>query len=256
MDALAHSATLPPVGTMRDVASQGAQAPDPGLLVARDAIFATLHSQARALAHALGNPLTGLSLTLELLASSQLNPEQQRYVDRCLRVVERLNATKDNLGLLGSPNSAELELVDLHACIHGVLAQLRLATTFTAHVALAADAEVAWAHPGLLADALTQLLRNAVEALGHGGLLGIRCARQLDQVVLTVWDRGPGLSPAAEAQLWISPIHGKPHSSGLGLFWASAIVDHVHGGRLSYSREPGGGAAFHVALAARPAGAP
>lgn len=236
----------------RDVASQGAQRLAPGELAARDAIFATLHSQARAMAHALGNPLTGLGLTLELLASTQLTDLQQRYVDRCSRVIERLNGYKDNLSRLGSPNTLTLVPVSVQACIDAAMTHLRPGPSFPIEVLVDSQASTVMAHEGLLGSALIELLRNAIEALGQGGKLGIHSTREGGQVTLTVWDDGPGLSQAVQRQLWVSPIGGKAHSSGLGLFWAAAIVDHVHGGRLSQSTRPGGGTAFHIALAACP----
>jgi signal transduction histidine kinase len=232
-----------------DVAGQRLRARALGAEAATEAVFATLKSLLRTLSHTLGNPLAGLSLTLELLAGTALSVPQQRYVDRCLRVSERLNTHKDNWGRLGSPPDNEAPpMVELRHAIEDVLVRLRLGPQFHVDVALGENAEALPAHAGLLVLALMHLVRNAAEAQEEGGVIGIVSRRQGGEVHITVWDEGSGLSPEAERDLWIRPHPSKAHGAGLGLFWVAAIVEDVHRGHLSYSSHHPHGAAFSLAL--------
>ena len=56
----------------------------------QQSIFDTIEQVLRTLSHSLGNPLAGLSLTLELLAGTALSPNQLRYVDRCIAGAQAL----------------------------------------------------------------------------------------------------------------------------------------------------------------------
>jgi signal transduction histidine kinase len=241
--------TQPSPSRPRDVKSQTQRARRRQEGAVQDAIFTTLQSLLRTLSHTLGNPLAGLSLTLELLAGTALNPSQQRYVERCLRVADRLNAHKETWGRLGGPpGQGPFEAVELAPVIEHVLQTLHLTSTFDLHIDVPHNAQQVCAHEGLLVLALTHLLRNAAEALGQQGTLGVRVRRLESQVCISVWDEGPGLSPAAQDALWIKPLPGKAHGGGLGLFWVAAIVEGVHGGTLSFTPRQPHGAAFHMEL--------
>jgi len=248
--------TKPSLSRPRDVKSQSQMVRGRQEGAVQEAIFTTLQSLLRTLSHTLGNPLAGLSLTLELLAGTALNAYQQRYVERCLRVAERLNAHKESWGRLGSPaGQGPFPAVDLLPVIDGVLQKLHLTTTFEIHIDVPENAQQVFAHEGLLVLALTHLLSNAAEALGQGGALGVRARRLESQICISVWDDGPGLSPEVQEALWVKPIPGKAHSGGLGLFWVAAIVEGVHRGNLSFTPRQPQGATFHMELDA-PAYAP
>jgi signal transduction histidine kinase len=237
----------------QDVTSQGARVHGTPAAASREAIFGTIASLSRTLAHTLGNPLAGLSLTLELLGGTPLTPAQHRYLERSNRVMERLNVHKENLGHLGCPPTLIATSFAVAPVIRDVLENMRLGTHFDVCVDVEASCPHILGHSGLVAEALTHLLRNATEALEQGGRLGVRAQSEGDNVCITVWDCGPGLSTAAQEDLWIKPIMGKNHGAGMGLFWVAAIVERVHQGTLSYTPRQPCGAAFHMKLAQSPA---
>ena len=248
--------TAPKNHRHRDVKSQTRRVQGQEQGAVQGAIFTTLQGLLRTLSHTLGNPLAGLSLTLELLGGTALNASQQRYVERCMRVAERLNLHKDNWGRIGSPQGqGPFGPMDLQPVIDQILASMHLSPSFEVHVDVPYDARQVCAHEGLLSLAIMHLLRNAVESLGQGGSLGVRARKTHGRVCISVWDEGPGLTGDAEEALWIKPIPGKLHSGGMGLFWVATIVESVHQGNLSYSPREPRGAAFHIELGAGPTAA-
>lgn len=82
-----------------------------------------------------------------------------------------------------------------------------------------------------LRRALTNLVKNAIEAQEGQGSVTVRTARQGGQALVEVRDQGPGLSPAARERLFVPGFTTKEGGSGLGLFLARSIVEH-HGGRI------------------------
>jgi two-component system nitrogen regulation sensor histidine kinase GlnL len=205
-------------------------------------VFAQACALARDLSHTMGNPLAGLSLTLELLSSEPLDANQQRLVQRCLRAAERLVTVKENMGALGAAADAPLSQVDCHACCQAAVA--KLPEGYAVRIDVQPGAQTAIAHPGLLTAALGHLVRNSVDAQPDGGCIGLRVSPLDDRgtarrpglvgVRFTVWDSGPGVPQPLVRRLFTEPVSSKSHGGGSGLILASMIVQGVHRGRLTY----------------------
>lgn len=224
---------------------------------AKTPYFEVVSGVARFLSHSMGNPLAGLSLTLELLAQSPLAEPQRRLVERALRVSERLSSIKDNLGALGGACAGgAMARIDCAEICQSVIVQQRLAEPYDVCIDVLPQAQEVVAHPGLLADALGFLLRNTTDAAPDGGRIGIRVSPLTDLlqnvdkppsplgqgVRLTVWDTGPGMPKAFYERLFVEPVTNKRHAGGTGLMLVAMIVQGVHQGRISF--EPRGGPGF------------
>lgn len=207
--------------------------------------FGVVSAMARYLSHTMGNPLAGLSLTLELLAAGPLSEPQMRLVERCLRVSERLGGIKENLGALGSVCAKEaMRQVDCAEMCQNVVSAQRLTEPYDVYIEVLPGAQSVMAHPGLLADALGYLLSNSTDAQPLGGRLGVRVSPRDDfgargGVRFTVWDTGPGMPKAFCDRLFVEPVTNKRHAGGTGLMLTAMIVRGVHQGRISF--EPFGG---------------
>ncbi|MCS5949743.1 hypothetical protein LNO88_07540 [Klebsiella pneumoniae subsp. pneumoniae] len=81
--------------------------------------------------------------------------------------------------------------------------------------------------------------------------IGIRAEADARQLSLEVWDNGPGIPAGQEQTIFDKFARGNKESAipgvGLGLAICQAIVD-VHGGTISASNRPEGGASFRVTL--------
>lgn len=205
-------------------------------------------AQARAVAHSIGNPLTGLGLSLELLAQTPLTELQRRYLDRCLRVSERLNAYKELLGEFGGSARARPGFLQTAALIEQVLQPVRLLPEQHMHLDIPAQAAQLWGIEPVLIEAVRALVRNATDALPQGGSLGIKAHMQSDCLRLEVWDTGPGLSAAQAAQLWQKPWSTKAHGAGMGLLLVALVVERLHGGRVGFAPNAPCGARFFIDL--------
>ena len=87
----------------------------------------------------------------------------------------------------------------------------------------------------------TNLIDNAVAALGDSGTLTIATGADGDFAVVTVTDDGPGIPPADAARVFDPFFTTKDVGSGTGLGLATArqIVVDRHGGSIGVDSEPG-----------------
>ncbi len=93
----------------------------------------------------------------------------------------------------------------------------------------------------------TNLLENALHAVGEKGDVRVVGSRSADAVEIAVEDTGPGIDPAVRRRLFEPLVTTKAKGIGLGLAFVRRIVEGHHGS-VSCGDAPGGGARFSVRL--------
>ncbi len=104
----------------------------------------------------------------------------------------------------------------------------------------------------LLRRVLQNLLGNAIKftrADGHITLTAQADPADAQQVIVSVNDDGPGITPELQARLFQKFVSGRTRNrgSGLGLAFCRLVVE-AHGGHIWAESPPGSGAAFHFSL--------
>jgi PAS domain S-box-containing protein len=109
--------------------------------------------------------------------------------------------------------------------------------------------------PALLKQCVVNLLRNAVEAMPHGGVVSVSVGRDADRVRVRVADSGRGLT-RENLENMFSPFYKADHCEyGLGLAMVKKVVDDF-GGAVEAAGQPGGGCAITLHLPPALAGGP
>ena len=97
------------------------------------------------------------------------------------------------------------------------------------------------AYPGELNQVWTNLIDNAIDAMGGAGTLRVATRAEASEVVVEIGDTGPGMSPQVAARAFDAFYTTKDvgKGTGLGLDIAQRIVVERHGGTISVDSRPG-----------------
>jgi two-component system sensor kinase FixL len=94
---------------------------------------------------------------------------------------------------------------------------------------------------------LLNLLRNAMDAIGSDGEVGISVSPQGTMTKFTIWDSGPGVPPERIPRLFEPFSTTKAGGMGVGLSICRTIVE-AHGGKIWYEDESTRGPAFFFTM--------
>lgn len=223
----------------------------------------TRASMAAQVAHDIRSPLVALDAALKDTAEL---PEKKRVivrhaVNRIRDVANSLLEKNRNQPGLASAAAAGVhvagEPLDVHllsSLIDPVITEKRLA--FESRPGIIIDFKLTRESYGLFARLqavefrrmISNLVNNAVEALGDKGAVDVHLVQQDKTIVLTVSDDGKGIPPEILARLGRrGETHGKAGGSGLGLFHARSTAE-SWGGSLTITSAPGKGTTVTIKL--------
>lgn len=212
--------------------------------------------------HDMRNILSSAQLISDRLGRVQ-DPTVQSFAPKLLRALDRAVLYSEQVLSYGRAQEAPpaRRRILLHSLVDEVFGSFAVdenAAHIEFHNEVPADFTVD-ADPEQLFRVLSNLSRNAVEAMAPGTAMGaggdsvmsrltIAATRQGRNVQLVISDTGPGLPPAARANLF-SAFRGSARSggTGLGLAIAQELV-RAHGGKLELTESRGGHTVFTVEI--------
>jgi len=214
--------------------------------------MALLGTFAAGLAHEIRNPLNSIALQLSVIERRNAKLETDMGIRELIAIireeVSRLDALAGDFLQFSRADRVQQGLADLDSVVQPVLRLLEPQSAATG-VRLTYDP-----HPGLpplpidaekMKQVLINLVRNGIEAMEEGGQVTVRVRPRDDMAVLSVEDTGPGIPEGVDIfQLFVTT---KPGGTGLGLSIARQIVAQ-HGGVISATNAPHGGARFEITL--------
>ncbi len=232
----------------------------------RSRSLAALGEMAAGIAHEIRNPLGAIALNAELLKEDFADrPDAAASVDKIRRAAERLDRIVGDVLSFARDTRVHAVETDAREILAMALADCEalLAQEGVAHE-VAFEGDCAFVADGaLLAQAVSNLVRNAVEAMQGSPVRSLRLSaararlrtpdgRRREHVVLAVEDTGPGIPAAARERIFNPFFTTREEGTGLGLAIVHRIVD-AHGGTTVCSdarfAAPGQGPGARIELA-------
>jgi len=197
-------------------------------------------------AHQLRNPLNAMSLQLELLSHDVERSGNAARRVRALRdEIERLDRAVDALLRFMRPEQLKPASVPLNTLLTEVAGAVRK-SEIRVDCDLDPSVLAITADRALLAEALRNIVANAVEAMAQGGHLAISSRRLPDGFVeIRIADQGVGIEDTSRIfNLYYTTKKG---GSGLGLPLALRAID-LHHGTIQVDSQLGAGTTVKIRL--------
>jgi len=231
-----------------------------GYVVTFDDVTSLLNAQrkaawsdiARRIAHEIKNPLTPIQLASERLRKKYRPTKEEdaakfeEYVEIIGRQVGDIGRMVDEFSAFArmpQPKMEHASLIEIASGQTALFADNKAVITLS--VDNADEPYMTLCDPGLVRQALTNLLQNAIDSLDdhHVDTPQIELGLATDQagIRLTVTDNGPGFPEMDLAKLLEPYVTTRQTGTGLGLAIVSKIMED-HGGELQLGRAASGGA--------------
>jgi signal transduction histidine kinase len=225
----------------------------------RSTQLVTLGRLSAQMAHDIRNPLAAIRGAAQYLDTERERggrlEDHREFLELILEQTERLERVVSDYQRLGRAQPVRAA-VDAEKLVHRVVDGARVSekaagagVKVTADIAL--EEPTCHVDPDLVAAALENLVRNAIEAIAEqpsdgprGGLVRVEARRRFvdgrDALIVRVIDDGPGMDARTREQAEEAFFTTKGQGTGLGLAFARRVAE-AHGGSLRIATTLGSG---------------
>ena len=229
-------------------------------MVYRRAEELTLSSLGRlsaSIAHEVRNPLAAISHSAQLLAESEDMPEaDRRLIEIIMNHCTRVNGIVENVLQLSRRERSRPECVVLGPWAQGFINDYKQAQPLGQDVLklnLENKDARALVDPSQLTQAVWNLVRNALRygrKPDHPAEVSLRIRQPTPAqgALIEIVDRGPGIPPALQRQLFEPFFTTHADGTGLGLYITKQLLG-ANQASIEYVPVPGGGSCFRIQLA-------
>jgi two-component system, NtrC family, sensor histidine kinase AtoS len=226
--------------------------------------MAMVGQTAAGLAHEIKNPLAGIKVSMEVLASELEIPQEDREV--FLRIVGEINRIEKllkNMLNYARPPEPQFDETDLNQLVEHAIKNAQYSLKSPAYASqqgklirfnkeLEADLPLIMADSAQLQQVFLNLLLNAVEAIPENGTIAVTTGvDEHRHARICITDSGRGIDEKYLDEIFNPFFTTKSKGSGLGLAISKRLIEQ-HQGSLAALNNPAGGATFIIRLPLRP----
>lgn len=221
-----------------------------------EAQYSEIATLAGGLAHEIKNPLSTMSLNLELLtedldsldvpAKHRMLKKVESVQQECKHLQEILDAFLQ-FARVGKLALSKANLNDLVSDFIDFFRPQAREANIEISPHFDADLPTIQVDKSLLRQVLMNLALNVVQAMPDGGLIELQTYHKAGMVYLDMIDNGKGIDENVKARMFDAFFSTKSAGSGLGLPTVKKIID-THQGTIECESEPGRGTRFTIAF--------
>jgi len=221
----------------------------------------SLGEMSAGLAHEFKNAMAALHGYAQFLQTVEQDEQGRSATEALLQEVRSLSEMTTSFLNFARPQTLQLEDVPIDELLNECVRELRplfesrnIQCVRSPTVRKGNDATVVHADTRMLRQTLLNLLRNAAEAIPDEQNdrrviieTSVEAAGAKPFAVISISDTGNGIAPSDLHKIFIPFFTTKSHGHGVGLALAHRVITE-HGGTLSATSSPPGGAVFTVRL--------
>lgn len=220
--------------------------------------LATMGEVVARVAHEMRNPLFAITAVAQILGMElELTSQQKELMNSLLTEGRRLNHLVEELLDCSKELRLKKKVFDLVKIINESI------RVNDSHIA---SKEIVFrktmpemenlieADPERVEQVLINLLQNAIDASPTHGIVELIVSERNGEITMAIADNGPGIADASLEKIFEVFYTTKKRGTGLGLPISKKIVE-AHGGSLTVTNNPSGGATAMVVLPVKPVNA-
>lgn len=200
--------------------------------------------------HEIKNSVTFIDSSLQLLQKKHPEISSFDFWEDSIHELSHLQHLLADLSLNRSFDALHLEPISLPAALSSAISSFYNAVLdgdLQIHTHCPDDIDTILADPLCLHLALTNLIKNACEAMHGKGIITITASRKDQDLILTIADNGPGIAKENIEKIFDPFFTTKTEGTGLGLQVVRQIIDGHHG-TISVSLNDPHGCIFQIIL--------
>lgn len=218
---------------------------------ARNERLASMGEMVASLAHQLRTPLAAALLYTGHMANAELDQAARAKVaDRALERLRHLEKLIQDMLIFARGEALGREsfpVCDLVGELANTIDPVAHGRGIRFHADCAAGDRMLFGNRKEISGALTNLLENALQAVGKAGQVDFSAAIERERVVFRVRDNGRGVPPELQTRLFEPFYTTRADGTGLGLAIARGVA-RAHGGDIVLKSAPGEGAEFSLSI--------
>jgi two-component system NtrC family sensor kinase len=212
--------------------------------------LATIGEVAAKIAHEIKNPLSGISIALELMRNKTAEDDQRQKVSEILSEVARLDRIIKDMLQIAKPPELYLRAISPSEIVEKAIAlvspkaderRIKIDKDLSCRDSFCLD-------PEKIEQVLINLLLNGIDSIdGTGGNITVQTEILKNELHIKVSDSGCGI-PDVEIEKLFQPFYStKRNGTGLGLAISKRIIE-SHRGRIIVKSEIGKGSVFTLVI--------
>jgi signal transduction histidine kinase len=211
--------------------------------------LATIGRFASQIAHEIRNPLSSISLNVELLEDElrDSSDEARNLIRSVLKELDRLNDIVSEYLQFSRFPKPHLKRGQVDEVIRELVRTFKAPDYVKIEMSLTPLSPEVWLDDRLLRQVLENLLRNGTEAIEGAGSVRIETDVVDRFLVIRIKDTGRGIPAEIQPRLFEPFFTTKAQGTGLGLATSQQII-FEHNGHLVVESQPGKGSTFSILL--------